>query len=69
MTKKELLIRVNARKSEIDAQSDKLAEFSSAVNSFVDGIKSMSAVHALVKNLTIWKKLTELVQDGDRHGG
>lgn len=68
MTKKELLIRVNARKSEIDDQSDKLAEFRAAVNAFVKGIKSMSAVHALVKNLTVWKKLTELIQDGEQHG-
>ncbi len=62
MTKGELSKRVSARKREIESQSAELAEFRERLIKFADDLKGRSAVYALIKNLPLWKKLTELIQ-------
>ena len=62
MTKDELRKRVSARKSELESQITELSEFKESLVRFVDDVKGRSAVYALIKNLPLWKKLTELIQ-------
>lgn len=61
MTKSELQERVNARKRELVAEQDKLKDFRDKVTAFVEDIKGRSAIYALVKNLSIWKQLENLI--------
>lgn len=62
MTKDELRKRVSARKSELESQITELSEFKESLVMFVDDVKGRSAVYALIKNLPLWKKLTELIR-------
>lgn len=62
MTKDELRKRVSARKSELESQITELSEFKESLVRFVDDVKGRSAVYALLKNLPLWKKLTELIR-------
>lgn len=64
ITKEELKRRVDARKEELDAESDKLATFREKITAFVDGIKSRSVIYNLVKNLSIWQELEKLIEGG-----
>lgn len=63
MTKSELRRRVSARKNELDSQSAKLNKLREGLIKFIDEIKGRSAIYNLLKNLPLWKKLTELIQD------
>ena len=64
ITKEELKRRVDARKEELDAESDKLAVFREEITAFIDGIKSRSVIYNLVKNLPIWQELEKLIEGG-----
>lgn len=64
ITKVELKRRVDARKEELEAETDKLAEFREKIKDFVDGIKSRSVIYNLVKALPIWKAIEELIEGG-----
>lgn len=64
ITKEELKRRVDARKEELEAETDKLAEFREKIKDFVDGIKSRSVIYNLVKNLPIWQELEKLIEGG-----
>ena len=61
MTKDELRQRVDTRKQELVAEEDKLSEFRDKVTSFINDIKGISTIYALVKNLPIWKQLEKLI--------
>ena len=63
MTKGELRRRVYARKSELESQTAELSEFRESLIEFVDDVKGRSALYALLNNLPLWKKLTELIQN------
>lgn len=65
ITKEELKRRVDARKEELDAESDKLAEFREKITDLVNVIKSKSVIYNLVKVLPIWKTIEELIKGGD----
>ena len=64
ITKEELKRRVDARKEELDAETDKLATFREKIAVFIDGIKSRSVIYNLVKNLPIWQELEKLIEGG-----
>ena len=61
MKKNRLKEVVNNRKSEIETENQKLQEFRTKVEEFINGIKEKSTIYALVKNLNIWKQLEELI--------
>lgn len=65
ITKEELKQRVDARKEEIAAESDKLTEFREKITDLIDTIKSKAVIYNLVKALPIWKAIEELVKGGD----
>lgn len=64
ITKEELKRRVDARKEELDAETDKLTTFREKIVAFIDGIKSRSMIYNLVKNLPIWQELEKLIEGG-----
>lgn len=61
MKKNRLKEVVNNRKNEIETENQKLQEFRTKVEEFINGIKEKSTIYALVKNLNIWKQLEELI--------
>ena len=61
MKKNRLKEVVNNRKNEIETENQKLQEFRTKVEGFINGIKEKSTIYALVKNLKIWKQLEELI--------
>ena len=63
MTKKELQQRVNARKQEIEAEENRLADFREKVTDFVNDIKGRATIYALIKNLSLWKTLESLIDN------
>lgn len=65
MTKDELQQRVTARKDEITAKEIKLTEALGTIKSFVDDIKGRSAIYVLIKNLSLWEKIENLIEELD----
>ena len=61
MKKNRLKEVVNNRKNEIETENQKLQEFRTKVEEFINGIKEKSTIYAIVKNLKIWKQLEELI--------
>ena len=61
MKKNRLKEVVNNRKNEIETENQKLQEFRTKVEEFINGIKEKSTIYAIVKNLNIWKQLEELI--------
>ena len=61
MTKNKLQQRVDARKRDLTAEEDRSAALCEKVASFVNDIKGRSAIYALIKNLTLWKELENLI--------
>ena len=61
MKKNRLKEVVNNRKNEIETENQKLQEFRTKIEEFINGIKEKSTIYAIVKNLKIWKKLEELI--------
>lgn len=61
MKKNRLKEVVNNRKNEIETENQKLQEFRTKVEEFINGIKEKSTIYALVKNLNIWKQLEKLI--------
>ena len=61
MKKNRLKEVVNNRKNEIETENQKLQEFRTKIEEFINGIKEKSTIYALVKNLKIWKQLEELI--------
>lgn len=65
MTKREMRQRVDARKQKIEAEESSLFDFRKQVKDFVDDIKGRSTIYALIKNLSLWKKLEALVNNNN----
>ena len=67
ITKEELKRRVDARKEELDAETDKLATFREKIADFISDVKTRSVIYNLIKNLPLWKELEKLIEDGDNN--
>ena len=67
ITKNKLRSRVERRKSELEAQREAIFGFRERIKVFVNDIRSRSVIYNLVKNLTVWKELEELISFTDHN--
>lgn len=61
ISKKMLTQRVSLRKQQISSDKARLDHMTSKLSEFIADIKNRSVVFNLLKNLTVWKDLEELV--------
>ena len=67
ITKTELKNRVEDRKRELEAQRETLFGFRERITKFAEDIRSRSVIYNMVRNLTVWKELEELISNKDHN--
>lgn len=66
MTKNKLQIRVDARRRELDAEQARLEVLHKKLSAFVTDVRSRAVIYNLLKNLSIWKELEDLIAYKDK---
>ena len=67
IAKNKLRMRVEHRKRELEAQRESFFDLRERITVFVNDIRSRSVIYNLVKNLTVWKELEELISFTDHN--
>lgn len=67
ITKTELKNRVEDRKRELETQREALSGFRERITKFAEDIRSRSVIYTMVRNLTVWKELEELISIKDHN--
>lgn len=67
ITKTELKNRVEHRKIELETQREALSGFRERITKFAEDIRSRSVIYNMVRNLTVWKELEELISIKDHN--
>lgn len=61
ISKKKLTQRVNARKKQMTSDKERLDRMTGKVVAFISDIKERTVIYNLLKNLTVWKEIEELI--------
>lgn len=59
--RKELERRVEVRKQELSTRDAALLRLQEKISSFINDIKGRSVIYNLVKNLSVWKELENMI--------
>ena len=65
ISKRKLQNRVSERKQELEAVIQKLTTQREKLTSFIVAVKSSSVIYGLIKNLSVFKELEELISGSD----
>ena len=61
ISKRKLSQRVSQRRHELEHQAERLSAFQTKLTDFVNDIKSRSVIYNLIRNLSVWNALEELL--------
>nr|WP_316621396.1 hypothetical protein [uncultured Ruminococcus sp.] len=61
MTKRKLRERVDSRRKELEAESERFSELRGRLISFAEDIKTHTVIYNMLRNLPLWKELENLL--------